>query len=357
MNDHETLLIHTQRLVLGVFLAALLISAYWVLQPFLASLGWALILCYVTWPLYHRLRTWLGNHPSAAALLMTLLLGAVFTLPVVWSINALRDEVPNAYRALQAHLEQGVPILPQTLLKLPWIGPQLQALSEQMAADRQAFIANLLRYIEPWLGNLLAILGDVGLNTFKFGFALLAAFFIYRDGESLLVQARQVFSQLIGERSKLYLIAIADTTRAVLYGLVFTAFAQGLLAGLGYWAAGISAPALLGLLTAVFALIPFGTPLIWGSAGIWLILTDRVVEGSGLLIWGAVVVSQIDNLVRPILISNAARIPFVLVLFGVLGGIGAFGLIGIFIGPIVIAMLLGVWREWIEEHTPNESSA
>ena len=348
MNE-DTLVVPIRRVLLGLFLAALLLSAYKVLQPFFASLAWAVILCYVTWPIYRRLRSWLGNHPSIGAVLMTLLLGALFTLPIFWSITALRNELPDAYRGLLTYLERGSQALPEPLLSLPWIGPEIQQLSDDLAGDRDALVAQLVHWVEPWLANVLAILGDVGLNTFKFGFALLTAFFLYRDGERLLAQARQVLMRFLGERSRVYLLAIADTTRAVLYGLVLTALAQGLLASLGYWAAGTGAPALLGLITAVFALIPFGTPLVWGAAGIWLILTGELIAGSGLLLWGAVVVSQIDNLVRPLVISSTARIPFLLVLFGVLGGIGAFGLVGIFIGPIVIAILLAVWREWLEE--------
>jgi predicted PurR-regulated permease PerM len=139
---------------------------------------------------------------------------------------------------------------------------------------------------------------------------------------------------------------VSTTTRAVVYGLLVTALVQGTLAGLGYWVAGLSAPILLGLITTLFAMVPFATPIVWGGAGLWLLFQGEMVAGVGVLLWGALVVSQIDNIVRPLLISANTDIPFLLVLLGVLGGVLAFGLIGLFLGPIVLAVLLAVWREW-----------
>ena len=105
---------------------------------------------------------------------------------------------------------------------------------------------------------------------------------------------------------------------------------------------------LLGAITALIAMIPFGTPFVWGSIGLWLLASGDTIAGIGLLLWGALVVSWVDNLVRPLVISSATRIPFLLVMFGVLGGLAAFGLVGLFLGPVVLAVLMAVWREWIE---------
>jgi predicted PurR-regulated permease PerM len=138
-------------------------------------------------------------------------------------------------------------------------------------------------------------------------------------------------------------------TKAVVWGLVATALAQGALAGLGYWWAGVDAPVLFGAVTALVAMLPFGAPFVWGSIGIWLLVSGNLTAGIGLLVWGALVVSWIDNLIRPLVISSATRIPFLLVLFGVLGGLAAFGLIGLFLGPVILAVLVAVWREWLEE--------
>jgi predicted PurR-regulated permease PerM len=267
----------------------------------------------------------------------------------------LRTEVPTAYLAFIDLLSHGREALPSSVVGLPWIGPEIERLVELTSQDPGALRAQLLQWVEPLADEALSVLGDVGRTAFKFGFALLTAFFLYRDGETLLRQARKLLLRLLGPRAGAYLEAIGDTMRAVLYGLILTALIQGALAGLGYWAAGVGAPVLLGVITVILALVPFGAPVVWGSISVWLLATGETLAGVGLAAWGAVVVSQIDNLLRPLVISGATRIPYLMVLFGVLGGISAFGLIGLFLGPIVIAVLLAVWREWIEEPSPSEA--
>ena len=160
--------------------------------------------------------------------------------------------------------------------------------------------------------------------------------------------------RFVGARVDAYLAAVGVTTQAVVYGLVLTALAQGTLAGLGYWAAGVEAPVLLAALTVLVALIPFATPFVWGSIGVWLLLQGQLAAGVGLLLWGVLVVSWVDNLIRPLVISRATSIPFLLVMFGVLGGLAAFGLVGLFLGPVILAVLMAVWREWLEEQAAED---
>lgn len=348
----------TQRAILALLLGTLLFLAYRVLHLFLVPVAWAVILVYVTWPFYQRLRQYLRGHPAGSALLMTVILGAAFALPVLWLVALLREELLIAYQTITAYLAQGPPMLPEFVAHIPWLGQELQRFIDQLTGGDPAMLrAQVVSWAEPWIGELAVILGDVGRNAIKFGFALLTAFFLYRDGEEVLHQTRRILQRFLGERANAYLAAIGTTTRAVLYGLVLTALAQGFLAGLGYWAVGLGAPVLLGAVTAVIALIPFGPPLVWGSIGLWLLLAGQTLAGIGLLIWGALVVSWVDNLVRPLVISSATRIPFLLVMFGVLGGIAAFGLVGLFLGPVIVAVLLAVWREWLEEQALSGPSA
>ncbi len=352
-SDFRTIV--SARIALGLFLVGLIFLSYRVLHLFLAPVAWAVILTYVTWPAYRRLQTLLGRHVNTGALLMTLLLAGAFALPLLWVIAVLRTEVPAAYMASIDLLGQGKEALPPIVGRIPWIGPEIERLADLAVADPSALRAQVVQWSKSWADETLAVIGDIGRTAFKFGFALLTAFFLYRDGESLLGQARGLLRGLLGPRAGRYLHAIGDTMRAVLYGLILTALIQGALAGMGYWAAGLSAPVLLGVVTVLLALIPFGAPVVWGSVSIWLLATGDTWAGAGLAAWGALVVSQIDNLLRPLVISSATRIPYLLVLFGVLGGISAFGLIGLFLGPIVIAVLLAVWREWVDEQALFES--
>lgn len=335
-----------RQIALIALLGGLVVASYAVLKPFLVPVIWAFILAYVTWPLFLQLRRLLRERVTLSALIMTLAVSAAFVVPVLWVVSLLRVEVAAGYAELNAFLASR-PRLPQALAGIPWLGDVLQDFIDRMGRDPEALKNELGVLVDQSLGEIRTILGGVGRNVAKTFFSLLTLFFMYRNGEAVALQVRDVLERLIGERVHAYLTAIGDTTRAVVYGIVLAALAQGILAGLGYWVAGLQAPALFGAATALIALVPFGAPLIWVSAGVWLLLTDRTVAGAGLLLWGVLVVSWVDNLVRPLVISNATRIPFLLVMFGVLGGIAVFGLVGLFIGPVILAVLMAVWREWL----------
>ncbi|MBI4755294.1 MAG: AI-2E family transporter [Betaproteobacteria bacterium] len=343
----------TRRVILALFFGGLMLLSYKVLQPFLVPAAWAGIIAYVTWPLHVRLRTLLRGRDSLSALLMSLLLATAFVLPLLLMAGLLRVEATTAYQALAARLAQGPIQLPEFLQRIPWLGEQLQGFLLQLGGDRESLKAQLAQWVEPALGQLGQIAGGVGRNLAKLGFALLTVFFLYRDGERVIDQFHQVLRRMLGDRVERYLAATGNTTRAVVYGIVLTALVQGLLAGIGYWGAGVNAPVLLAVLTALLALVPFGTPVVWGSVGLWLLFGGDTVAGIGLLLWGGLVVSSVDNVIRPIVISGATRIPFLLVLFGVLGGLAAFGLIGLFLGPVILAVLMAVWQEWLEEQVPE----
>lgn len=345
----------TRTLLLWLLLAVLFYLGYMTLRWFIVPVVWALILAYATWPLYTRLRRSMGGAPTWSALLMTLLLTAAFVLPLLALIGLLQNEFVLAYQAVSTYLTDGQQRLPDVLKSVPWVGERLQQVFDRIAGDPEALRTEVLQFAQRWFGQVAELVGGVGRNAAKMGLAVLTVLFIYRDGENLLDQVRRVLRRFIGVRTDGYLAHIGGTTKAVLYGLVLTALAQGTLAGLGYWAAGIHAPALLGAFTALIALIPFGAPVVWGSLGVWLLMTGETLAGIGLLLWGALVVSWVDNLIRPLVISSASQIPFLLVLFGVLGGLGAFGLVGMFVGPVIVAVLMAVWREWLEERPAEDA--
>lgn len=346
----------TRRTILGLLLGGLLLLAYSVLQLFLVPVAWAAIVAYATWPLYVRLRRALGGRATLSAALMSLLLLTAFVLPLLWLMAMLRSELAAAYAAVAAYLAQGPRPLPDFVLAIPWLGDWLQQTLDHLARNPAALREQIGAWVEQRTGELLELLGGVGRNAAKLGTALVTVLFMYRDGETLLAQLRQVLHRFVGARVDGYLGAVGATTQAVVDGLVLTALAQGALAGLGYWVAGAQSPVLLAVLTALIALIPFGTPLVWGSVGAWLLLQGQTAAGVGLLLWGALVVSWVDNLIRPLVISSASRTPFLLVMFGVLGGLAAYGLIGLFVGPVILAVVTAVWREWLGEQAPAQGA-
>ena len=340
-------------LVAGLVLGILLLT-FSVLRPFIVPLIWGGILAYVSWPMQQRMIRWLRGRVGLASSLTTLLVTAAIVVPLVWLILMLRVEAISAYATVQNFLASK-PTLPQAVRDLPWIGQVLQDLLAQMAADPKSINQQFVILMEESSVEVTRLIGGVGRNVAKLFFAVLSMFFLLRDGPRLLHEARAILEGILGPTVRDYLDAVGSTTQAVVYALILGALAQGAVAGIGYFIFGIKAPVLMGAVTVLVALVPFGAPVVWGSMAVWLIVTGHVWPGVGLLLWGLLLVSWVDNIVRPLVISNATRMPFLLVVFGVLGGVLAFGLVGLFIGPVLLAVSLALWREWLEQHQKPES--
>lgn len=343
-----------RRAILAAVLVGILLLTYMVLQPFVVPSIWAAILAFVTWPLHIRVCRLIRRRPTLSALVTTLLVSLVIVGPIVWLAFTLQTEMVKAYHEVQSLLAAKPP-LPAAIHDLPAVGPWLTERWGELTADPTSLETSLRQWMSSSADEVTGLVGGLGRNLVKMFVALFAMFFFLRDGARFFSQTRAVLESLMGSEVRRYLKAIGDTTQAVVYALVLAALAQGFAAGIGYWGAGIHAPVFLGALTAVVALIPMATPLMWTGLSAWLILTGHVPQGVGLAVWGILVVSWVDNVVRPLVISNATDMPFVLVVFGVLGGVLAFGLVGLFIGPVVLAVSLALWREWLahrQAHPP-----
>ncbi|HEY1491601.1 MAG TPA: AI-2E family transporter, partial [Steroidobacteraceae bacterium] len=309
---------------------------------------WAAILAYVSWPAYQWLTRKLGGLALLAASLMTIAVSAAVLVPIAWLAVVLRIDLIRAYHEMQAVLVEGVQ-LPPAILRLPWLGDHLRDLVARIADDPHALGLELRKLTDRSFDQIAHVVGDISRNAVKLAFAVLTLFFLYRGGESFAAQVSRALGLVLGPRVEHYLNAIGQTVKAVVWGLGASAVAQGVLDGLGYWAAGIGAPVFLGALTIFFGIIPFAVPVVWFGVSLWLVVTGHMVAGVSLAIWGAIVIGATDHFVRPVLISRTARIPFLIVLFGVLGGLASFGLVGLFIGPVILAILLAIWREWLLE--------
>jgi len=336
---------NTRRAMVGAMLAGLMLLGYMVLQNFIVPVVWAGILCYCTWGFYLRITRWCGGRRSLASLLTTLLLAAVLVVPMVGVVMLLETEVSKAWRDVMAALAQPLQ-LPDYLRRLPIVGHWLTELSQRLQGEPEALRSTLQSLLNKSSGRITAFAGDVGRNVVKLLITVFSLFFFYRDGDRVAEQVRTVLISLLGVRANDYLDAIGRTVKAVLLSLVLCALAQGGLATLGYWVAGVPAPIVAGVVTLVAALIPFAIVLVWGSVVAWLFATGHTGAALGLLAWCVTAVTWIDNLIRPLVIGGSARIPFLLVVFGVIGGISAFGLVGMFVGPVILAVLLAIWREW-----------
>jgi predicted PurR-regulated permease PerM len=343
-----------RRVLVAALILGIVLLTFSVLQPFIVPLIWGGILAYVSWPLQQRIERAIRGRSGLAALATTLLVTLAIVVPLVWLILMVRVEAVEGYAKVQTFLASQ-PSLPPALRELPWVGAWAQDMLQQLSADPTAIKEQLVLTLEQSSVEMSKLIGGVGRNVAKLFFAVLSMFFLLRDGPRLLREARAILEAILGPRVHDYLDAIGATTQAVVYALILGAIAQGTVAGIGYFFAGVEAPVLMGALTVLIALIPFGAPLVWGSLALWMLVNGHVGHGIFLLVWGVLVVSWVDNLVRPMVISNATRMPFLLVVFGVLGGVLAFGLVGLFIGPVLLAVSLAIWREWLEEHQQKEA--
>ena len=339
-------------LVAGLILGIVLLT-FSVIRPFLVPLIWGAILAYVAWPAHLRMLKVFRGRPTLAALATTALVTVIIVVPLVWMILLLRVEAMSGYAEVQAFLASQ-PELPPALRDLPGVGAWLQDVLHQLSSDPTQIRRQFMVLLEESSIEMTRLIGGVGRNVAKLFFAVLSMFFLLRDGPRLLREARAILEGILGPTVRDYLDAVGATTQAVVYALMLGALAQGTVAGIGYAIFGIKAPILLGAVTAVVALVPFGAPLIWGSLSIWLLVTGNILQGTGLALWGVMLVSWVYNIVRPLVISNATQMPFLIVVFGVLGGVLAFGLVGLFIGPVLLAVSLAIWREWLEQHQKPE---
>ena len=334
-----------KNLVPWLALAGLLILAFFVIAPFVVPLLWASILCFASWPAAAKIRVWCNNRDTLAACICTLFAAITLFLPLIWLAWLAQQELTSAYPALQAFLTEPLQI-PVFIKNLPWLGDWLNGWLAHLVTQPDGVSIAIKTWLGSHISDITALAGGVGKNLVKMLFVVIILFFFYRDGARIMQQIKHVLARFIGPQAHDYLHAAGTTTRAVVYGVLLTAAIQGMVAGIGYWVAGIASPVIFGIVTAMLALIPFCTPLAWGSAGLWLIMQGNTAEAIGIWLWGAIVVSQLDNVLRPIFISSVSAIPFLLVLFGVLGGLLAFGLIGLFLGPIILTVAWSVWREW-----------
>ncbi|MDO4441789.1 MAG: AI-2E family transporter [Moraxella sp.] len=339
-----------QRLLALTLLTILIILCFQVVKFFISPAIWGAILAYITFPLYRFFHQKVRFSPTLSALIMTVGISLAIGVPLVVGVFFLQQEVISFYGMAIHRLQAGYVDLPDNIKNLPVIGQQIKNILWEINKDPEASMAAVRTWVQSHLYYGKMAFDAVLKNLAKLGMALMTLFFFYRDGHILMRQIRQAMRNIIGDRIDDYINSVGATTQAVIYGIGLTAVVQALLAGVGYAVAGAPNPILLTVITFVVALIPFGTPFAWGGVALWLLSQGHTTEGIGLALWGILVISWVDNLIRPIVISGATKIPFIIIFIGVLGGLTAFGFVGLFIGPVVLAIGLAVWREWVSQH-------
>ena len=338
-----------QKVLLFGLIFILFYLSFQVLKYFIVPVLWAAIIAYITWPLYHSVQKLCGPRPTLSATIMISMVVLVVGIPLTFAIIMLQHEGRNLFYELQKQVFSGHLDVPQFIRDLPIIGKEVTRTLKEINTDPNSIIQNVSGWFQSHLNYGRLVLSEISKNIFKLCFAVMSLFFFYRDGQTILNQVSKALEMVIGPRIHHYLDTISETTRAVVYGVGLTAIAQALLAGLSYFVAGVPNPMVLTIVTFIFALIPFGPPVAYSAVSLWLFSQGQTIEAIGVMVWGVCVVSTADNVIRPLVISGATQIPFLLIMFGVLGGLASFGMVGLFVGPVILAVLLAIWREWLHE--------
>jgi predicted PurR-regulated permease PerM len=327
--------------------AVLVVGCFYVVSPFVASVLFAAVVCATTWPVFLRIRRRVGDRPVVAALLMTVLLAMVVIVPVALLALALTENVTALVDFASGLLQSGAPELPGWLTQIPVIGQWIDDYWHQVVESRDELRRFGERLIEPGRMVLVGVGSVLGQGLVQLTLAVLICFFLYRDGDSLMWAVRKTALRLGGELGERIVQIIHNTVISVVFGIIGTALAQAAVALVGFMIAGVPGALVLAIATFFLSMIPAGPPLVWIGATVWLVTEGQIAWAVFMTVWGMFAISGIDNVVRPILISRGADLPFLLVFIGVLGGILAFGFIGIFIGPTLLALAFALLQHWI----------
>ena len=325
-------------LLLGLLLGGIALGCFVVLSPFFSALLWAAILVFTTWPVAEWLRERCRLRRGAAAGLMVALTAVIVVLPLALAAPGSAADVNHLRALLENWLRGGLPAAPDWLAATPLVGRSLAELWNQWSADLSAVGDTFRPYFGLIAEAAVSLLLGIAGGVVGFGFALFIAFFFYVHGEPLALRLRVLLGRIAGDRAERLIAVTGATVRGVVYGILGTAVIQGILTGFGLWVCGVPRPLLLGALAGFLAVLPIGAPLVWIPAALWLMSRHELAWGIGLAVYGVVAVSGSDSVLRPLFISRGARLPFLLTVLGVLGGAVAFGLLGVFLGPVLLGV-------------------
>jgi len=349
-----------QALCGAVFSLCVVALAAYVARDFLVPLLWAAILAIATWRLYLRLRHSLGKHTILASALATLLVATVFLLPLLAALREISKLVPELAVIVSNANAQGIPA-PAILGRIPLAGAAILSWWDNTLAVPHG-LAQLFSGVPvqrlSGAGDLLKVYGArVFHGMIHFGFTILCLFFFYLNGLVLRAQIAAMGARYLGaERWQRYARNVVLAVKSTVNGLVLVGLGEGVLIGIAYWLTGLPSPVVWAALTAALAIIPFGAPLAYLAAAGFLAANGNTSGAIGIAVWGTVVLFAADHFIRPRLIGEATRMPFLLVLFGIFGGVEAFGLVGLFAGPAAMALFITLWREpYADAASANEA--
>ena len=337
---------HKELISIGLTVGIVCLAIF-IIHRFIPSIIWAAIIAVATYPLYVRWRKLFGSYQNGASLLFTALLGLIIMLPLSWLVTLLVQETQLFFNYLQQINQEGEKA-PAILADIPYFGQDLINYWNANIGS-PGNIKHLLSNLHISLTPASYYIKAVGLNLahrgFQLGFTLLTLFFFFRDGEKLYKEINIVGQACLGGRWYRFSEKLPSALRSTVNGSVVVGLGVGLLMGACYALVHFPAPTLVGFLTAIAAMIPFVVPIVFVFVALILLFKGSLIGGLIVLIWGTVVMFVADHFIKPVLIGGAIELPFLAVLFGILGGVETLGLLGLFIGPVIMVLFITLWQE------------
>ena len=347
----------TRGVLAVLFIVALIGSSIWILRPFLGAIVWATTIVVATWPLMIAAQTWLWGKRALAVTLMTLLLLCVLVVPLTFAIGTIVSNADDIVEWVKSLASFKAPPMPLWIADLPLVGPKAVELWERVAA---AGVQDAAMKAAPYAGGFVrwfvAQLGGVGVLLVEFLLTVILAATMYANGEQATERLARFGYRLAGSGGENSVYLAGQTIRGVALGVVVTALAQTVFSGLGVMIAGVPFASVLTAAMLLMAIAQIGVVPVLGAATAWLYWTGDTAWGTFLLVW-TVIAGTMDNFLRPILIRKGADLPLLLIFAGVIGGLLAFGLIGIFVGPVVLAVAATLLNAWIDTDPTTDQAS
>jgi predicted PurR-regulated permease PerM len=342
-----------QLLALGV----LIVSSFWIVRPFLVASTWGTMIAVATWPLLLRVQAWLGGRRSFAVAVMTVVLLLVLLVPFYFGVTAIVENARQVSNWSKSLATLSLPQLPGWVAALPVIGSRLAARWQQLAAaspeELSARLSPFVRGVVLWF---VGQVGSLGLLLIQFLLTVVVVAILYSNGETAIRGAERFARRLAGPQGENAVHLAARAVRAVALGVIVTAILQSVFVAIGLAVAGVPFTTILTAVTFMLSVAQLGPGLVLIPATVWVYASSGSIWGTTFLAW-AVFCGTFDNFLRPILIRRGADLPLLLIFAGVIGGLIAFGIIGLFIGPVVLAVAYTLLVEWVSEVGPSDEQA
>ncbi|MFO0773749.1 MAG: AI-2E family transporter [Nitrospiraceae bacterium] len=342
--------------------AVLLYELLRVVSPFVGPLVWAIILATATYPAYRRLRRCCGGQTTLAAVLMTVIVLCAVVLPAMYFVLVAGQQAMELYEQESTWLKNGnLHKLGEFLSGLPGIGTLSQEMAGHLIVEHGGKLESSLMTGGKMVSSFVMAQGaDLAANAFfvvtDFVVMLFTLFFMFRDGKDWYGKLYKAIPMEADHKEKLF-TRLNTTIKAVVRGTLFTAIAQGIVAGLGFWVLDVPFALFLGVLSGVLSFLPIGgTALVWGPVALFLLISGEVVKALILVGIGAGLVGFMDNLLQPVLVGSEAGLPVLPLFFASLGGMAAYGFLGLFLGPILLAVVMETFRIYQEEYQQEPGS-